>query len=122
MMPPAATSPQAAVGSGIDLGSATPDSAVSKKGHPSAAPKARSLRGLSFPRGGVSENGRFLPPLAVSFGHGEQADWGSDLPAVSKDEGSQETDNQLLQLREFCEGWEGYDHRDFVAGGSAQAP
>lgn len=45
-----------------------------------------------------------MPPLAVSFGHGKQADWGSDLPAVSKDEGSQETDNQLLQLREFCEG------------------
>jgi DNA invertase Pin-like site-specific DNA recombinase len=28
---------------------------------------------------------------------------------VSKDDGSQETDNQLLQLREFCEGWEGHD-------------
>ncbi|QIN84652.1 resolvase [Rubrobacter tropicus] len=27
---------------------------------------------------------------------------------VSKDDGSQETDNQLLQLREFCEGWEGH--------------
>lgn len=27
---------------------------------------------------------------------------------VSKDDGSQETDNQLLQLRDFCEGWE--DH------------
>lgn len=26
---------------------------------------------------------------------------------VSKDDGSQETDNQLLQLREFCERWEG---------------
>lgn len=28
---------------------------------------------------------------------------------VSKDDGSQETDNQLLQLREFCESWEGHD-------------
>ncbi len=27
---------------------------------------------------------------------------------VSKDDGSQETDNQLLQLRAFCERWEGY--------------
>lgn len=26
---------------------------------------------------------------------------------VSKDDGSQETDNQLIQLREFCEWWEG---------------
>ncbi len=26
---------------------------------------------------------------------------------VSKDDGSQETDNQLLQLRGFCERWEG---------------
>ncbi len=28
---------------------------------------------------------------------------------VSKDDGSQETDNQLLQLRGFCEGWEGHE-------------
>ncbi|MDQ3766909.1 MAG: recombinase family protein [Actinomycetota bacterium] len=28
---------------------------------------------------------------------------------VSKDDGSQETDNQLLQLREFCEGWDGHE-------------
>ena len=28
---------------------------------------------------------------------------------VSKDDGSQETDNQLIQLREFCERWEGHD-------------
>jgi len=28
---------------------------------------------------------------------------------ASKDDGSQETDNQLLQLRGFCEGWEGHD-------------
>lgn len=27
---------------------------------------------------------------------------------VSKDDGSQETDNQLLQLREFCERWESH--------------
>src|SRR5215212_1485713 len=80
MMPPAATSPQAAVGSGIDLGSATPDSAVSKKGHPSAAPKARSLRGLCFPRGGVSENGHFLiiadaPAGSVRSCRGSIAAW-----------------------------------------------
>lgn len=28
---------------------------------------------------------------------------------VSKDDGSQETDNQLLQLREFCERWAGHE-------------
>lgn len=28
---------------------------------------------------------------------------------VSKDDGSQETDNQLLQLRDFCEAWEGHE-------------
>ncbi len=28
---------------------------------------------------------------------------------VSKDDGSQETDNQLLQLRNFCERWEGHE-------------
>ena len=28
---------------------------------------------------------------------------------VSKDDGSQETDNQLIQLREFCENWEGHE-------------
>ena len=28
---------------------------------------------------------------------------------VSKDDGSQETDNQLIQLREFCERWEGHE-------------
>ncbi len=28
---------------------------------------------------------------------------------ISKDDGSQETDNQLLRLREFCEGWEGHE-------------
>ena len=28
---------------------------------------------------------------------------------VSKDDGSQETDNQLLQLRDFCERWEGHE-------------
>jgi DNA invertase Pin-like site-specific DNA recombinase len=28
---------------------------------------------------------------------------------VSKDDGSQKTDNQLLQLRGFCERWEGHD-------------
>jgi len=28
---------------------------------------------------------------------------------VSKDDGSQDTDNQLLQLREFCERWEGHE-------------
>ena len=28
---------------------------------------------------------------------------------VSKDDGSQETDNQLLQLREFCGRWEGHE-------------
>ena len=28
---------------------------------------------------------------------------------VSKDDGSQETDNQLLQLREFCDRWEGHE-------------
>jgi DNA invertase Pin-like site-specific DNA recombinase len=28
---------------------------------------------------------------------------------VSKDDGSQETDNQLLQLRGFCERWEGHE-------------
>src|SRR5918995_3857891 len=28
---------------------------------------------------------------------------------VSKDDGSQETDNQLFQLREFCERWEGHE-------------
>jgi DNA invertase Pin-like site-specific DNA recombinase len=28
---------------------------------------------------------------------------------VSRDDGSQETDNQLLQLREFCERWEGHE-------------
>ena len=28
---------------------------------------------------------------------------------VSKDDGSQETDNQLIQLREFCERWEDHD-------------
>lgn len=27
---------------------------------------------------------------------------------VSKDDGSQETENQLLQLREFCEAWKGH--------------
>ena len=28
---------------------------------------------------------------------------------ASKDDGSQETDNQLLRLREFCERWEGHE-------------
>ncbi len=28
---------------------------------------------------------------------------------VSKDDGSQQTDNQLLQLKEFCERWEGHE-------------
>ena len=28
---------------------------------------------------------------------------------VSRDDGSQETDNQLLQLREFCDRWEGHE-------------
>ena len=28
---------------------------------------------------------------------------------VSKDDGSQEADNQLLQLRGFCEGWDGHE-------------
>ncbi len=28
---------------------------------------------------------------------------------VSKDDGSQQSDNQLLQLREFCEHWEGHE-------------
>jgi DNA invertase Pin-like site-specific DNA recombinase len=28
---------------------------------------------------------------------------------VSKDDGSQETDNQLLQLREFCGRWDGHE-------------
>ncbi len=28
---------------------------------------------------------------------------------VSKDDGSQETDNQLIQLREFCERWENHE-------------
>ena len=28
---------------------------------------------------------------------------------VSKDDGSQETDNQLFQLREFCERWDGHE-------------
>jgi mannose-6-phosphate isomerase-like protein (cupin superfamily) len=28
---------------------------------------------------------------------------------VSKDDGSQETDNQLLQLRDFCESWDGHE-------------
>ena len=27
---------------------------------------------------------------------------------VSKDDGSQKTDNQLFQLRDFCERWEGH--------------
>lgn len=26
-----------------------------------------------------------------------------------KDDGSKETDNQLLQLREFCERWDGHE-------------
>ena len=30
-------------------------------------------------------------------------------PRVSKDDGSQETGNQLLQLKEFCERWDGHE-------------
>lgn len=28
---------------------------------------------------------------------------------VSKDDGSQQTDNQLLQLRDFCGRWDGHE-------------
>ncbi len=35
---------------------------------------------------------------------------------VSKDDGSQETDNQLIQLREFCEHWEGHELVAYYVG------
>jgi hypothetical protein len=55
---------------------------MSKKGHPSAAPKTRSLRGLCFARDGVSENGHFLIPYESQNGEAEAENQCSGLTLI----------------------------------------
>ena len=51
----------------------------------------------------------FFVTAPVESRDAEQATRVAIYLRVSKDDGSRETDNQLLQLRWFCEGWEGHE-------------